>query len=474
MLDETKTLSTDLANLTNFIDQHILTKSMGLELAIIAIAIFIGWLISHYLYTCVEKSLQKDKHKKLTVKFSKYHKQISEINAVLWPLISGTILYLAYKTLPTLEVYIAGIYSKAIPLEAVRITGILALAWALIRFASIFIKSPQLSRTFEIVTWTTAALAILGWLFPLINTLDTVGIHTGNINISVWRIFQVIILLSLFFWLATVASNFIQKHLQSTTSIAPSLRVLFGKISSFVLYTAALVLALNTVGIDLTAFAVFTGALGVGLGFGLQKIISNFISGIILLLDKSLKPGDVIEVETGSGTTYGWVEKLGLRYTSVTTRDGTETLIPNETFITNPVTNWSFSNSKVRRKMPIGVAYNTDVEKAMELCIEAARSVERVIDNPSPVCQLRGFGDSSVNLEVRFWIGDPQNGVKNVESLVNLNIWKLFQKHNIEIPFPQRDINLRSVDGVPFEIKKENEIKTNEKSKQNTKVSKKL
>lgn len=453
MLNETKTLSADIANLANFIDQNILTKSMAIELSIIAIALIIGWLSSHFLFTTAEKTLKKEKHKNLTNKYSKYHKQISEVRDVLWPLISGIILWTTYKTLPTFDFYIAGILSKAIPFHAVRISAILILSWALIRFASIFIKSPELSRTFEFVTWGTAALAILGWLFPLINTLDTVGIHTGNTNISIWRIFQVIILLSLFFWLATVASNFIRKQLQVSTSIAPSLRVLFSKISSFVFYTAAIIFALNTVGIDLTAFAVFTGALGVGLGFGLQKIISNFISGIILLLDKSLKPGDVIEVETGNGITYGWVEKLGLRYTSVTTRDGTETLIPNETFITNPVTNWSFSNSKVRRKMPIGVAYNTDVEKAMELCIEAACSVDRVIDNPTPVCQLRGFGDSSVNLEVRFWIGDPQNGVKNVESQVNVKIWKLFQEHNIEIPFPQRDVNLRSVDGTPLEIR---------------------
>jgi len=453
MLNETKTLTADIANLTSFIDQNIFTKSMSIELSIIAIALLLGWLTSHLLFTFSEKTLKKEKHKNLTNKFSKYHKQISEISAVLWPLVSGIILWTAYKTLPTHDIYILGILSKAIPFQAVRITAILLLSWALIRFASIFIKSPELSRTFEVVTWSTAALAILGWLFPLINTLDTVGIHTGNTNISIWRIFQVIFLLSLFFWLATLASNFIRRQLQASTSIAPSLRVLFGKISSFVLYTAAIIFALNTVGIDLTAFAVFTGALGVGLGFGLQKIISNFISGIILLLDKSLKPGDVIEVETGNGITYGWVEKLGLRYTSVTTRDGTETLIPNETFITNPVTNWSFSNSKVRRKMPIGVAYNTDVEKAMELCIEAACSIERVIDNPTPVCQLRGFGDSSVNLEVRFWIGDPQNGVKNVESQVNLKIWKLFQEHNIEIPFPQRDVNLRSVDGTPLEIR---------------------
>lgn len=464
MLNETNTITADIlnfTNFTNFIEQNILTKSMAAEIIIIVFALMIGKIASHYLFTSAEKSLQKEKRKKLTNKYAKYHQQIREIKLVLWPLISGLVLWAAYNLIPTYEFYIAGILSKAIPLYAVRTIAILLLSWAAIRFASIFILSPKLSRSFEVIAWSISALAILGWLMPLINTLDTVGIKTGDTNLSIWRIFKVIVLLSIFFWLASVISSFLQKQFQATTSIAPSLRVLFSKISSFVLYIAAIAFALNVVGIDLTAFAVFTGALGVGLGFGLQKIISNFISGIILLLDKSLKPGDVIEVQTGNGTTYGWVEKLGLRYTSVTTRDGTETLIPNETFITNPVTNWSFSNSKVRRKMPIGVAYNTDVEKAMELCIEAANSIDRVIDDPSPVCQLRGFGDSSVDLEVRFWIGDPQNGVKNVESQVNLQIWKLFQANNIEIPFPQRDVNIRSVDGTPLEIKPKS---TNKKS----------
>jgi len=465
MYNQDASLITNFSNLTTFIDQNILTKSMAAELIIIAAALIIGYLASHLLFNAIAKTFQKESRQAFTNKYSKYHQQLSEIKAVLWPLISGSLLWLAYKNIPDYEFFLAGILNKALPLYAVRTTAILLLAWAAIRFASIFIKSPRLSRLFEFLAWGAGALAILGWLAPFINGLDSVGITTGESTISIWRIIKVLVLLALFFWLASKISTLLQKQIQATTSIAPSLRVLFSKISSFILYSAAILFALNTVGIDLTAFAVFTGALGVGLGFGLQKIISNFISGIILLLDKSLKPGDVIEVETGNGVTYGWVEKLGLRYTSVTTRDGTETLIPNETFITNPVTNWSFSNSRVRRKMPIGIAYNTDVEKAMELCIEAATSVDRVLDNPEPVCQLRGFGDSSVDLEVRFWIGDPQRGVKNVESLVNVQIWKLFQANDIEIPFPQRDVNIRSVDGTPLEIKAKEEIKTKEEIK---------
>ena len=155
----------------------------------------------------------------------------------------------------------------------------------------------------------------------------------------------------------------------------------------------------------------FSGAVGIGIGLGLQKIVSNFISGIILLLDKSIKPGDVIEIQTVSGSTYGWVQHLGARFTAVRTRDGTETLIPNETFIDTPVTNWTFTNKVVRQKLDVGVAYSTDVEKAMAQCVAAAEETTRILKVPKPTCLIKGFGDSSVDLQVRFWISDSEGGV---------------------------------------------------------------
>ncbi len=202
---------------------------------------------------------------------------------------------------------------------------------------------------------------------------------------------------------------------------------------------------MSTVGIDLTAFAVFSGAVGVGIGFGLQKVVSNLISGVILLMDKSVKPGDVITV----GETYGWINTLGARYASVVTRDGTEYLIPNEDIITQQVVNWSYSNNAVRLKIPIGISYKADVRKAIALCLEAAAEVERVVDQPKSVCLLKGFGDSSVDLELRIWISDPQNGVSNVKSQVLLLVWDKFHAHDIEIPFPQRDLHIRSAEPVP-------------------------
>ena len=177
-----------------------------------------------------------------------------------------------------------------------------------------------------------------------------------------------------------------------------------------------------------------------GIGFGLQKVVSNLISGVILLLDKSIKPGDVIEV----GDSYGKIQSLGARYVSVITRDGFEYLIPNEDLITQQVINWSFSDRLVRLKIGVGVSYDTDIHKAMDLVVQAARGVNRVLDKPEPMCQLKNFGDSSVDLELYIWIGDPDEGISNVGSTIRLAIWDLFQQHHIKIPFPQRDLHMKS------------------------------
>ena len=213
-----------------------------------------------------------------------------------------------------------------------------------------------------------------------------------------------------------------------------------------ILITIAFFMAISSVGIDLTVFTVFGGALGVGLGFGLQKVVSNFVSGIILLLDKSIKPGDVISV----GDTYGWVKSLNARYVSLDTRDGIEHLIPNEDLIVQSVENWSYSHNKIRLKIPVGVHYQSDVRKAIELCTQAATDNPRVLDDPAPVCQLRGFGDNSVDLEIRMWIDDPQKGISNLKSEVLLNIWDKFQVNHIEIPYPQRDLHIKT----PIKIEK--------------------
>jgi len=198
------------------------------------------------------------------------------------------------------------------------------------------------------------------------------------------------------------------------------------------------VVALRVVGIDLTAFAVLTGAIGVGIGFGLQKMVSNFVSGITILLDKSIKPGDVLVV----GDSYGRVQSLGARYASLITRDGVEYLIPNEDLVTQQVINWSYSSDNVRLKVPVGIAYEADVRLAIALCVAAAQQVERVLPHPAPICLLKGFGANAVELELRFWIHDPMNGVANVKSDVLLHIWDSFHAKDISFPYPQRDLHI--------------------------------
>ncbi len=332
-----------------------------------------------------------------------------------------------------------------------RVMTGLATAWFIISFFSRLIKNRFISRLIAIVAWGVAALYILGLLPRAQSALDSAAFTMGGSRVSALSIIQSGALLVALVWLAMLASSFITSALAKNEDISPSVKVLLSKVLRFLLLCFAVIFSLSAVGIDFTALAVFSGAVGIGIGLGLQKIVSNFLSGIILLLDKSIKPGDVIEIDTVSGSTYGWVQHLGARYTSVRTRDGTETLIPNEVFIDSPVTNWTHTNKSVRRKLPIGVSYDTDVEKAIALCLQSVENMPRVLKVPPPVCLVKGFGDSSVDLELRFWINDPEGGVANISSKVYLEVWKLFQAENIEIPFPQRDLNIRS--SIPLEIK---------------------
>jgi small-conductance mechanosensitive channel len=182
------------------------------------------------------------------------------------------------------------------------------------------------------------------------------------------------------------------------------------------------------------------GALGLGAGFGLQRVISNVVSGVVLLLDKSIRPGDVISV---SGT-YGWVTALGGRYVSVVTRDGVEHMIPNETLISERVENWTHTNSHTRLKIPVRVHYDTDVHQAIDICVRAACHTPRVLDQPECKCLLVAFGENGLELEVRIWIGDAHNGVQNVKSEVLLKIWEMFRAAGIKIPYPQRDVRVQS------------------------------
>jgi len=336
-------------------------------------------------------------------------------------------------------IVIAQIIMKVLgnPVEVLVIAGNLATAWIVIRLLTRFINNQQLARAAAFVIWAIAALNIFYLLEPLKEILQGASIQLGETTVTAYNVIWGMMILVLFIWVAAFLSRMIEAQLKTMRGITPSARVLLVKVSKIFLITIAFLIGLTTMGIDLTALAVFGGALGVGLGFGLQKVVSNFISGVVLLMDKSIKPGDVIEIQD----TFGSINKLATRYTSVITRDGTEFLIPNEDMVTQPVINWSHTNRIVRRKIPVSVAYKTDIYRAREIMNEAAAAHERCLQDPNPITHVISFGDNGVELELRFWINDPENGVTNVSSEVMLSIWDRFHEEGIEFPYPQRVIH---------------------------------
>ena len=325
------------------------------------------------------------------------------------------------------------------PHDLMRITVSLLTAWIIIALSSGLIRDPAWARVVAITAWAIAALSIVGLLDDAAAILDGLAINLGGLRISALLVIKGVLSLVILLWAATVCARILERRITKAPNLTPAIQVLFVKLLKIVLITIAIVVSLSSVGIDLTAFAVFGGAIGVGIGFGLQKIVSNLISGVIILLDKSIKPGDVISL----GETFGWINSLGARYASIVTRDGTEWLVPNEDLITQQVVNWSYSSNQVRLKIPIGISYNCDPHKAIALCFEAAKESKRILKEPKTNVLVKGFGDSSVDLEIRIWINDPQNGVSNIKSEVLLCVWGKFHEHGIEIPYPQRDLHIK-------------------------------
>jgi small-conductance mechanosensitive channel len=316
----------------------------------------------------------------------------------------------------------------------------LLLAWLVIRLASDLVPYPALARLIAVLAWVIAALNIVHLLSPTLNLLDSVALEVGGLRVSILTVARGVVSLAVLLWAATLGSNLFERRITRVPDITPRAQVLLGKLTKTTLITLAVVLSLTSIGVDFSTFALFTGALGVGVGLGLQRTVSNLFSGIVLLLDKSIKPGDVIEV----GGTYGWVSSLGARYVSVETRDGTEFLIPNEDIITHQVINWSHKSDRVRLKVPVRVPHDSDLDQALALMLEAASRPPRVLVTPAPTALVMAFGESAIELELRFWIEDARNGVHNVKSEILYEIWHLFQRHGIQIPYPKRDLYVRS------------------------------
>ena len=316
--------------------------------------------------------------------------------------------------------------------------GTLALAWILVGYASVVVENRMLRRTTKWGLWIYVTIYYLGVTDEIGDVLDNLSISVGDFRISLLDVISAVVVTAALFALARMFSRASSERVRNNDDISPSMQVLTVKFIQLLAYGAAFFLGLKVIGVDLTGLAFLSGAIGLGLGFGLQKVVSNLVSGVIILLDKSIKPGDVISL----GETFGWIQQLGARYVSVVTRDGREYLIPNEDLITGQVVNWSHTNSFVRLDIFFGTAYADDPHKVRKVAIEAATSVSRVLSFRPPVCHIVGFGDSTVDYILRFWIDDPTGGLTNIRGNVYLALWDAFREHDISFPFPQREVRL--------------------------------
>ena len=329
-------------------------------------------------------------------------------------------------------------------------------AWIVIRLVTLVIRSPFWSRFAFYVAWPLAALDAFGVLDDVVRQLEAFAIPIGIDSNGAAQTFsaldfiRTLFVFGVLFWGANFVNHLIKGRINAIDELTVSFKALLSKILDILLPIVALVVALQVVGFPFGTLAIFGGAVGLGIGLGMQRTVSNFFAGFTLIADKSIKPGDVIEI----GGTYGWVTQMNARYVSIRTRDGTDHLVPNDKFIEEGVVNWSHADRVVRLHAGFGVSYSTkDLRELAKMCEAAAVSVDRVMKTPAPRCNLVEFGDSAINFDLRFWISDPANGTSNIRSEVMMTIWELLAENNIEVPFPQRDIHIKSTPkGINFAV----------------------
>ncbi|MCP5088026.1 MAG: mechanosensitive ion channel [Rhodobacteraceae bacterium] len=322
----------------------------------------------------------------------------------------------------------------------IQVAASLATAWFLIAITTRLIRNRLIRRLTKWAAWVYVTLEILNLRITARNALDALALEVGETRISALTILTAVVALAALFALAGFLSRTSASRINKIEDMSPSIRVLFIKAVQLGLFIFAFVIGLRVIGFDIGNLALLSGAIGLGIGFGLQKIVSNLVSGVIILLDKSIKPGDVISLEG----TFGWITQLGARYASVLTRDGREYLIPNEDFITSQVINWSHSSDLVRLDIKFGVSYDSDPHEVKRIAGKAPLRVKRVVTTPAPVCHMINLGDSSIDFVLRFWIKDSAAGLTNVRGDTYLALWDALAENKIQIPFPRQDITILS------------------------------
>ena len=316
----------------------------------------------------------------------------------------------------------------------------LATAWLIIRVATSVIRNEFVVRVVSIAAWAVAALSIIGRLDDVANALDSISITLGALRLTPLLLIKAAVLLSIAMWLVGAAGNFIEARIVRSHDLTPSVQVLLIKLVRVALVVVAIAMVMSAVGIDLSAFALFSGAIGVGLGFGLQKIIAKFISGVILLADKSVKPGDLVTI----GDSTGKISSMNTRYISVAPGDGRSILIPNEDLVTQRVINWTYTDKSMLVKVTFATNYEADPNRVCELAVDIARNTQNVATFKAPNCLLTEFAETGMKFALTFWVADLDVGMDNVKSAVMQALWTAFKKENIRVPYPVRELRVRS------------------------------
>ena len=398
------------------------------QVGVLAVCLFIAWLITRQVKAVLRRRRAADPAVAVDAREE-------GLRRVIFPLTALVLVVLARAVLANW--HHINLLKLAVPL---------LLAMAVIRLTVHALKRSfpragwlaSFERAFAFGAWGVVALHLSGVLPTVIDGLEQVAFSIGKAKVNLWMLLQGALTVFITVLVALWVAGVIESRLMRTEGLDGNLKLVFTRLSRGLLLVLAVAIGLPLVGIDLTALSVFGGALGVGLGFGMQKIAANYVSGFILLLDRSIRMGNLISV----GNERGIVSQITTRYTVLKGMTGIESIVPNETLVGSIVQNETFTDPKVRVAVPIQVSYATDLEKAMAIMIEAAKAQPRVMHDPAPGAFLEAFADSGINLQLGFWIRDPAEGTLGIRSAINMQIWRRFKEEGIEIPFPQREIRM--------------------------------
>ena len=428
-------VSMSVTSLIGWFQENILHPLGFLQLGVIGVSYLVAWLFAAKVRQHLEKDIEKVKaHMRFVL--SPDHFAIV-LRYVFWLLLVWFFQVL-FKEL-------------AMPTEVFRLAVNLILVLMAVRFASFYIKSTFWVYFVYVVSIIFLSLRIFKLWDPTVHLLASMAIDIGNIRVSLWGFIEAAVIFTVL-WIARGAANrFIGHWMAASSHLTYSDRILIQRVITGATGVVVVLIALRAAGVHMAAIAVTGGAIGFAVGIGLQKIGSNLVSGMMLLLRKPIRLGDVVAFERSfAGVNWGWITDIGLMYVKVATRDGVLLLIPNEEFVTQRIENLSYEDELVRLHIPVGISYASDLNKAVTLAVTAAMNIDRVLKVPEPKCLITEFGDSTVNLELRVWINDPKNGFGNLKNAIFSAIWDSFHDNGIEIAFPQRDLHIKSA--VPLQI----------------------